>query len=114
MPEKNFRPKWSSRENETSRDSGYVVQLRINNQSAEQRWNFTTDGFIVSEAFPDFALTSLISIVCDNENFLALGERLTSDDPTIHYVAICPRLSENSPARFRQRFVFVGFRSMKT
>jgi hypothetical protein len=85
---------------------GYGVQLKnkTTDPSNNQIWLFTTDGYIVSKAYPDFALTSVATIIPgDDETFVANGIRMNEDDPLISFVAICPKCPANSPFIHRQR-----------
>jgi len=85
---------------------GYGVQLRnkTKDPSNNQIWLFTTDGYIVSEAYKDYALTSIATIIPgEDENFIANGIRMNEDDPFISFVAICPKCPANSPFIYRQR-----------
>jgi hypothetical protein len=85
---------------------GLGVQLRnkTEHRSDNQIWTFTTTGYIVSEAYKTFALTSLATIIPeDSENFVADGIRMNEDDPFISFVAICPQCLPNSPFIHRQR-----------
>lgn len=85
---------------------GFGVQLRnkTNNRSANQIWKFTIDGFIVSEAREDHALTSLATIIPgDDETFVANGIRMNENNPLISFVAICPKCKSDSMFIYRQR-----------
>ncbi len=85
---------------------GYGVQLRgkTNEPSDNQIWLFTTDGYIVCKAYPDYALTSVATIIPgDGENFVAEGIRMNEDDPFISFAGICPKCTANSPFIHRQR-----------
>ena len=85
---------------------GQGVQLRSKTTqvSKNQIWIFTTEGYIVSAANPEFALTSVATIIPgDDENFVADGMRMNEDDPFLSFVAICPKCSPNSPFIHRQR-----------
>jgi hypothetical protein len=86
--------------------NGYGVQLRAKTTepSNNQIWLFTTDGYIVSKGYPNFALTSVATIIPgEDETFIADGIRMNEDDPFVSFVAICPKCKANSPFIHRQR-----------
>lgn len=85
---------------------GFSVQLRAkqNELSDNQIWIFTTDGFIVSKAFQEHALTSLATIIPEEGGKItATGIRMSDDNPTNFFLAICPQCSIKSPFIHRQR-----------
>jgi hypothetical protein len=96
----------SSKTSTTQHLDGYAVQLRIKTTdlSDNQRWIFTTDGFIVCKAYSDLALTSLATVIPeDNEKIVVHGIRMNDDDPLIFFLAVCPQCSAKSPFINRQR-----------
>ena len=110
VPEQNIQITWTPGKLEKRRKAeildGYGVQLR--NKAAQssdnQKWEFTNDGYIVSKAYKEFALTSVATIIPgDDETFVADGTRMNDDDPFVSFVAICPKRPADSPLIHRQR-----------
>lgn len=101
--------KWSKsaeRRNAEETLDGFGVQVRNknSNRSDNQIWIFTTDGYIVSKARPDHALTSAATIIPgDDETFVATGIRVNEEDPFVSFAAICPKCESDSPFVYRQR-----------
>lgn len=89
---------------ETLEGFGVQLQNKSSNRSNNQIWIFTTDGYIVSKARENYALTSLATIIPeDDETFVANGIRMNHEDPFISFVAICPKCESDSPFIYRQR-----------
>ncbi|CAM4769077.1 unnamed protein product [Rotaria magnacalcarata] len=86
---------------------GYSVQLRskATDRTADQIWIFTFDGYIVSQADRNLALTSVATIVPDDEgSFTAKGMQVDTDDPFVAFVSVCQKCPQNSPFIHQQRW----------
>ncbi len=113
IPEQHIQIRWIPgkllEKSRTTQDlSGYGVQLRDKTKepSDNQKWIFTTDGYIVSASkdHQNFALTSMATIIPgEDETFVANGTRMNPDEPFISFVAVCPKCPANSPFIHRQR-----------
>ena len=111
IPEQNIRITWKEgklfRKTRTAENlDGYGVQLRNKTTvpADNQRWTFTNDGYIVSKAYENFALTSVATIIPEeDENFVAHGIRVNEGDPFISFAAVCPKCPSDSPFIYRQR-----------
>ena len=98
--------KLSKAQNRSQELNGCRVQLRsrATEPSEKQIWDFTADGFIVSRAYPDSALTSFATIIPgEDETFVAGGKRMNENDAFVSFVSLCPRCSADSPFIHRQR-----------
>lgn len=108
VPEQSVSLSWSPGKSQSTKIlEGFSVQLRgkAAQQSPDQIWNFTTDGFIVSERYPDYPLTSTATILpSDDDNFVAMGTRMNDDDLFVSFAAVCPKCETNSPFIHRQRY----------
>ncbi|CAF3985284.1 unnamed protein product [Adineta steineri] len=111
IPEQDIQITWKpsklSKQRNEQNLNGYGVQLRdkATELSHNQIWIFTTDGYIISKAYPDFALTSAANIIPgEDENFIANGIKMKEDNPFISFVALCPKCPANSPFIHRQRW----------
>jgi hypothetical protein len=111
IPEQNIRITWKpgklfGKHRMAENLDGYGVQLRSKTAepSNNQIWLFTNDGYIICKAYPEFALTSMATIIPgDGDNFVAEGIRMNEDDPFISFAGICPKCAANSPFIHRQR-----------
>ncbi|CAF1195072.1 unnamed protein product, partial [Didymodactylos carnosus] len=98
----------SSRLNKEQKDlNGYGVCLRpkTTDKQLKQLWTFTGDGYIVSQADPNYALTNLSTIVpTDNQSAQANGVRTEDNEPLMYYIGICLKCDKTSPFIHAQRW----------
>ncbi|CAF1169688.1 unnamed protein product [Adineta ricciae] len=112
IPEENVQMTWtasklSKAQNRSQELNGFRVQLRsrATEPSEKQIWDFTADGYIVSRAYPNYALTSFATIIPgEDETFVAGGKRMNENDAFVSFVALCPKCSADSPFMHRQRW----------
>ncbi|CAF0832166.1 unnamed protein product, partial [Didymodactylos carnosus] len=84
---------------------GVCLQPKTDDKQLKQLWTFTADGYIVSQAYPNYALTNLSTIVpTDNKTMQANGIRMEENDPSIYYIGICPKCNKKSPFIHAQRW----------
>ncbi|CAF0809708.1 unnamed protein product [Rotaria sordida] len=112
IPEQNIQLTWTSSKSLGSQRmtqkllDGHGVQLRCKKDlSPHQIWDFTTDGYIVSKAYPNLVLTNVAIIESDEDgSFTAKGIQVNTDDPFFLYLAVCSKCSANSPFISQQRW----------